>query len=98
MHSRTVTGGQRLAPQRLAGDTFNTALYAQASFEKDWTVDYLTTVGDDALSAEMIDLTEAAGTGTSHVRKRYRAELRVSKTLAESAVNSLVGKRMVKMR
>lgn len=60
--------GNGLLRKGFAGDTFNTAWYAKACFEKDWTVDYFTTVGDDALSAEMVGFMEAAGIGTSQIR------------------------------
>lgn len=52
-----------------AGDTFNTAWYAQAFRPEGWTVDYLTALGDDRASGEMLDFMQSAGIGTSHIRR-----------------------------
>ncbi|WP_439122157.1 sugar kinase [Marivita sp.] len=38
-----------------AGDTFNTAWYARRLLPKDWTVGYLSAIGEDAVSQEMRD-------------------------------------------
>lgn len=51
-----------------AGDTFNTAWYLRRALPEDWHVDYLTAVGDDALSARMTAFFAAEGIGTGHVR------------------------------
>ncbi len=51
-----------------AGDTFNTAWYL-ARARPDWQVDYLTAVGEDALSQQFLDFARAAGIGTSVVRR-----------------------------
>ena len=42
--------GEGLLRKGFAGDTFNTAWYARACLSKDWSVDYLTAVGDDPMS------------------------------------------------
>ena len=52
-----------------AGDTFNTAWYAQAFRPEGWTVDYFTALGDDRASDEMLGFMQAAGVGTDHVRR-----------------------------
>ena len=50
-----------------AGDTFNTAWYARAVLGDAWQVNYLSAVGDDAVSARMLDFMAGAGIGTAHV-------------------------------
>jgi 2-dehydro-3-deoxygluconokinase len=52
-----------------AGDTFNTAWYARACLTDDWTVDYFTALGDDAMSDEMAAFIAKAGIGTSYIRR-----------------------------
>lgn len=52
-----------------AGDTFNTAWYAQAFRPDGWTVDYFTALGDDRASDEMLEFMRAAGVGTGRVRR-----------------------------
>lgn len=52
-----------------AGDTFNTAWYAQLYRPKGWTVDYFTALGDDRASDEMLDFMAGVGIGTSHVKR-----------------------------
>jgi 2-dehydro-3-deoxygluconokinase len=61
--------GQGLLRKGFAGDTFNTAWYARACFPADWSVDYLTALGDDPLSADMLGFMQDAGIGTSHIRR-----------------------------
>jgi len=56
--------------QGFAGDTFNTAWYLRSLLPAGWQVDYLTTVGDDAMSGQMLDFMRAAGIGTGHVAIR----------------------------
>ena len=52
-----------------AGDTFNTAWYfRQITDPADWSVDYVTCVGDDSYSAGMTAFMEAGGVGTGHVQ------------------------------
>jgi 2-dehydro-3-deoxygluconokinase len=52
-----------------AGDTFNTAWYARACLPKDWTVDYFTALGDDAMSDEMAAFIAKSGIGTGYIRR-----------------------------
>lgn len=52
-----------------AGDTFNTAWYAQAFRPESWSVDYFTALGDDRASGEMLDFMQGAGVGTDHIRR-----------------------------
>jgi hypothetical protein len=49
-----------------------------------------------SLSVQLLTYVRSNRSATVNYGKRYRAGLRVATTLAESAVNSLVGKRMVK--
>ncbi|CUH38933.1 2-dehydro-3-deoxygluconokinase [Jannaschia seosinensis] len=51
-----------------AGDTFNMAWYL-ARLRPDWRVDYLTDVGSDAVSDDMIAAIAAARIGTEHIRR-----------------------------
>ncbi|WP_081158455.1 sugar kinase [Ensifer aridi] len=50
-----------------AGDTFNTAYYARLFLPSDWTVEYLTAVGTDLVSSEMLAFIESTGVGTTHI-------------------------------
>lgn len=66
-----------LAPQEgglhamgFAGDTFNTAWYARQLLPQDWTVEYVSAVGTDALSDRMLGFMRASGIGTRHVLRR----------------------------
>jgi Sugar kinases, ribokinase family len=52
-----------------AGDTFNAAFYARAALPADWQVDYLTAVGTDRVSDEMLAFMEASGVGTGFVER-----------------------------
>lgn len=52
-----------------AGDTFNTAWYARACLPADWSIDYFTALGDDAMSDEMSAFIGAAGIGTASIRR-----------------------------
>lgn len=51
-----------------AGDTLNTAWYARAQLPGDWRVDYVTAVGDDPYSREMLGFFDENGIGTGHIR------------------------------
>ncbi len=51
-----------------AGDTLNTAWYARARLPADWTVDYVTALGDDMYSGQMRAFFEANGIGTSRIQ------------------------------
>lgn len=61
--------GQGLLRKGFAGDTFNTAWYLRASLPKDWQVDYLTALGDDPLSQELLAFMEKADIGTGAIRR-----------------------------
>ena len=52
-----------------AGDTLNTAWYAKALLPQDWRVDYVTAVGDDRYSDEMVAFIAAAGIGTGSMQR-----------------------------
>lgn len=52
-----------------AGDTLNTAWYLRRLLPDDWQVDYVTAVGEDAISQRMIDFLSSAGLGTDHVQR-----------------------------
>jgi 2-dehydro-3-deoxygluconokinase len=51
-----------------AGDTFNTAWYLRRLLGEEWVVQYLTNVGDDRLSADMLRFMRESGIDTSYVR------------------------------
>lgn len=51
-----------------AGDTFNTAWYLRRLLPEA-AVDYLSAVGEDAVSARMLDFMAAEGIGTAHIRR-----------------------------
>ncbi|CAN7534557.1 sugar kinase [Rhizobium sp. LjRoot30] len=61
--------GGGLLRKGFAGDTFNTAWYARACLPATWSVDYLTGLGDDPVSEEMLSFMAGAGVGTSAVRR-----------------------------
>ena len=52
-----------------AGDTLNTAWYARRVLPADWQVDYLTAVGQDAVSDRLVTFLDAAGIRTGHVAR-----------------------------
>lgn len=52
-----------------AGDTFNTAYYARLFLPSDWSVDYLTAVGTDVVSDEMLSFMTTTGVGTERIRR-----------------------------
>jgi len=52
-----------------AGDTLNTAWYARARLPDDWDVDYVTALGDDLYSQQMVEFIADAGIGTGHIQK-----------------------------
>jgi 2-dehydro-3-deoxygluconokinase len=52
-----------------AGDTLNTAWYARKVFPGDWSVDYFTALGMDAVSDRMVGFLAAAGIGVDHVAR-----------------------------
>lgn len=51
-----------------AGDTFNTAYYAAALLPAGWGTDYMSAVGDDRASADMLAFMQTSGVSTEHVR------------------------------
>jgi 2-dehydro-3-deoxygluconokinase len=52
-----------------AGDTLNTAYYLRARLGADWSVDYLTAIGDDIYSSQMREHIAGFGIGTGHIRE-----------------------------
>jgi len=52
-----------------AGDTLNTAWYARARLPEDWAVDYVTALGDDLYSQQMVDFLADNGIGIGHIQK-----------------------------
>ncbi len=52
-----------------AGDTFNMAWYARHLCPHDWSVDFVSAIGSDAISDEMAGFMSAAGVGTAHVHR-----------------------------
>jgi 2-dehydro-3-deoxygluconokinase len=62
-------GEERQYRLGFAGDTLNTAWYARALLPADWQVDYVTALGDDLYSEQMLGFFEGAGIGTRHVRR-----------------------------
>jgi 2-dehydro-3-deoxygluconokinase len=65
-----MSGGEDGIYRRgFAGDTFNTAWYARAFLGPAWRVDYVTALGDDLYSGEMLDFMAGHGIGTSHIRR-----------------------------
>jgi 2-dehydro-3-deoxygluconokinase len=51
-----------------AGDTLNTAWYLRQLLPSDWTIQYLTNIGDDQLSLDMLDFMANSGIDTAHVK------------------------------
>ncbi|MGD9477609.1 sugar kinase [Shinella sp. G-2] len=58
-----------LMRKSFAGDTFNTAYYARQFLPADWSVEYLSAVGKDMISDEMLAFMEGHGIGTDHVAR-----------------------------
>lgn len=54
-----------------AGDTMNTAWYLKRCLPQTDTVDFLTAVGTDRVSDQMIAFLEQAGIGTTHILRRH---------------------------
>ncbi|OJF95517.1 sugar kinase [Pararhizobium antarcticum] len=52
-----------------AGDSFNTAYYARLFLPADWSVDYLTAVGTDTVSDDMLAFIAGTGVGTGQIRR-----------------------------
>lgn len=53
-----------------AGDTMNTAWYLRRLLPQADQVDYITAIGTDAISDQMIGFLEGAGIGTAHIVRR----------------------------
>jgi 2-dehydro-3-deoxygluconokinase len=52
-----------------AGDTFNVAWHMRAALNPDWRVDFVTALGDDPFSSQMLEFFQKNGIGTSHIRR-----------------------------
>lgn len=50
-----------------AGDTFNTAWYLKGELPNTWRVSYLTALGNDTASNQMVDFMNASGVSTEYV-------------------------------
>jgi 2-dehydro-3-deoxygluconokinase len=62
-------GADRMYRMGFAGDTLNTSWYARALFPADWQVDYVTALGDDLYSQQMLAFFEKADIGTGHIQQ-----------------------------
>ena len=51
-----------------AGDTLNTAWYMRALLPADWSVDYVTGLGEDRYSADIRNFLQTHAIGTDHIR------------------------------
>ncbi|MDB5506113.1 MAG: sugar kinase [Devosia sp.] len=51
-----------------AGDTLNTAWYMRALLPAEWTVDYVTALGDDLYSKQIRQFLDSNDIGTSHIQ------------------------------
>ncbi|WEK03521.1 MAG: sugar kinase [Candidatus Devosia phytovorans] len=51
-----------------AGDTLNTAWYMRALLGADWSVDYVTALGEDRYSDDILAFLKSADIGTSHIK------------------------------
>src|SRR5690606_35255228 len=51
-----------------AGDTLNTAWYMRALLPDDWSVDYVTALGEDRYSADIRTFLDTHGINTAHIR------------------------------
>ena len=58
-----------LMRKSFAGDTFNTAYYARQFLPADWSVDYLSAVGTDMISDEMLAFMQSHDVGIDHVAR-----------------------------
>jgi len=61
--------GQGLWRQAFAGDTFNTAWYLRALMPQEAEVDYLTCIGQDAISTALLEFIAGAGIGTGCITR-----------------------------
>ncbi len=58
-----------LMRKSFAGDVFNSLWYARAALSEDWSVGFLSAVGTDPTSEEMVTFIEAAGISCDPVRR-----------------------------
>ncbi len=58
-----------LLRKSFAGDVFNTLWYARAALDKSWTTRFMSAVGTDAVSGEMLNFFENAGIDCSTVQR-----------------------------
>jgi len=65
--------GADLLRQGFAGDTFNTAWYLRRKLPEAWQIDYLSAVGQDAISDQMLGFMQQAGIGVAHMARRADA-------------------------
>lgn len=56
-----------------AGDAFNMAWYARQLCPADWSIDFVSAVGDDSESAQMLAFMSGAGVGVEHVQQLSRS-------------------------
>ena len=61
--------GDSLMRQSFAGDVLNTLWYARAALDPSWSTRFVSAVGKDPLSQEMIDFIEAGGIDCGLVRR-----------------------------
>ncbi|MBB3713580.1 2-dehydro-3-deoxygluconokinase [Limimaricola variabilis] len=61
--------GPDLLRRGFAGDTFNTAWHARRALGSDWQVGYLSAVGTDPVSTEMLGFMTRAGIDTAYVAR-----------------------------
>lgn len=61
--------GRDLYRQSFAGDVLNTLWYARRALPAPWTVEFLSAVGTDALSDQMLSFLQGAGIGCQAVRR-----------------------------
>lgn len=65
-----MSGGEdRQYRMGFAGDTLNTAWYARALLPSEWSVDYVTALGDDLYSAQMRAFLNESGIGADHIQE-----------------------------
>lgn len=65
-----MAGGEAGAyRQGFAGDTLNTSYYARAMLDEDWSVDYLTAIGTDIYSDQLLSALANYNIGTNHIQR-----------------------------
>ncbi|MEO9877061.1 MAG: sugar kinase [Anderseniella sp.] len=58
-----------LLRKSFAGDVFNTLWYARAALDNSWTTRFMSAIGTDAVSGEMLDFFEGAGIDCSAIQR-----------------------------